>query len=322
MPSILLTNFYSSSLLEIIQGVLPTGYSIISLNEASKDEVIRKIPQADYLLVGGRTKIDSMVISAANRLKMIQRTGVGLDSIDFDALKGTSIPVYVNPGINSRSVAEHTLMLILSVIRKLNSVDSLLKSGVWKKHELGMQNAELEGKTVGLIGLGHIGSLVAKMLQPFGVRTLYHKRERLSSTAENELNVEYASFDDLIKQSDIISLHCPLNPQTEDLLSWDEFTRMKKGAFIINTSRGKLIDEDALVHNLKSGQLRGAGLDVFRTEPLSKESPLLDLDNVILTPHISGITYESFQKMMIEAFKNITAFELGELESIQDKKLI
>jgi len=321
MPSVLLTNYYSAALLSIVKKVVPEGFDIISLDEPTQENVIKKIPRADYLLVGGRTKVDANVFAIANRLKMIQRTGVGLDSIDLEAVKKTNIPVYVNPGVNARSVAEHTVMLLLAVMRNLTGVDAIIKSGIWKKHELGIKNNELFGKTVGLIGLGSIGIYVAQMLQPFGVKIFYNKRTRLTEIEEVELKVEYCSFPDLLQKSDIISLHCPLTVETEKLIGSNQFSMMKRGVVIINTSRGKLIDEEALIRNLKTEYLKGAGLDVYEQEPLSPNNELRKFENVILTPHISGITYESFENMMREAFNNIKQFEEGHSDLIENKKL-
>src|SRR5690606_30679718 len=192
----------------------------------------------------------------------------------------------------------------------------------WVKHELGILNRELFGKTVGLIGLGSIGTHVSQMLRPFGVNVVYYKRNRLPLEEETALNVDFRTFRDLLAESDIVSLHCPLTEETNKLIGWDEFAMMKKGAIVVNTSRGKLLSEDALIHFLKLGHLKGAGLDVYEQEPILKESKLLELSNVILTPHISGITYESFNGMMREAFQNIKHFDLGNLEIIEDKKWV
>ena len=321
MPSVLLTNYYSPPLLSIVRESLPNGFDLIPLDEPTRDNIIKKAPDADYFLVGGRLKIDQEVIEAAPHLKMIQRTGVGLDSIDLAVLKEKGIPLYVNPGINARSVAEHTLMLILAVMRRLTIVDATMKSGKWIKHELGIQNHGLFGKTIGLIGLGSIGLHVAEMLRPFGVNMVYNKRAQLSAKDEITLNLSFRSLPDLLAEADIVSLHCPLTKETEKIIGWDEFSLMKPGAIIINTSRGKLIQEDAVIHYLKSGHLKGAGLDVYEQEPVSSDNELLSLANVVLTPHISGITYESFDEMMREAFRNIELFEGGNFASIEDKKL-
>jgi len=322
MPSVLLTNYYSPPLLSVVREALPFGFVLIPLDEPTREDILRKASNADYFLVGGRLKIDQEIIEAAPRLKMIQRTGVGLDSLDLDFFSTRGLPLYVNPGVNARSVAEHTLMLILAVIRRLAVADDTLKTGKWIKHELGIQNHELYGKTIGLIGVGSIGLHVAKMLQPFGVNIIYTKRGQLSSDDEAALSLNFRSFPDLLAESDIVSLHCPLTTETQKLIGWDELSRMKKGSIIINTSRGKLIDEEALIHYLKTGYLKGAGLDVFAQEPIQGSNELLSLINVIVTPHIGGITYESFESMMKGAFYNISQFEAGHFAAIEDKKFV
>lgn len=322
MPSILLSNYYTKPIIDIVKSLVPDGFDIIFLDNTSKEDVVKKAKCADYFIVGGRTKIDAEVIGAAPKLKMIQRTGVGLDAIDLEVLKANDIPIYLNKGINSQSVAEHTLMLILSITKNLSKTDALLKAGIWKKHEIGICNYELKGKTVGLVGLGSIGLLVAKMLKGFGVTIIYYKRNRLPSNQEDDLGITYMSFEHLLNQSDIVSLHCPHTKNTEKLIGKKEFSMMKKGSFIINTSRGTLIDEQALIRNLKSGHLKAAGLDVYEQEPISKENELLKLENVILTPHISGITHESYKNMISKAFDNIVLFDEGKFDLVASKKIV
>lgn len=321
MPIILLTNSYSKAPLDILNKELPNGFELISLNEANKKELIEKAGKADYLLVSGRIPIDKDVIDASTRLKMIQRTGVGVDTIDTKALKERGIPVYVNTGINSYSVAEHTLMLILAVLRKLPAADASVRRGTWLKQELGIQCNELRGKTVGLVGLGSIGTEVAKLLNAFNATVLYSKPSKLSDVEERELHLEYRSLPQLLREVDILSLHLPLNAKTRNLIGHKEISQMKKGAIIINTSRGQLINEEALITALKSGHLKGAGLDVYSTEPLPASNPLTHLENVVLTPHIAGITSESFQRMMGEAMTNIKVFHEGKIEMIESKRL-
>ncbi len=322
MPSILLTNYYTKPLLDIVHSVIPSSFEVISIDEASKECIIKKASGADYFIVGGRIKIDRDIINAAPQLKMIQRTGVGLDSLDIQLLKEKNIPIYVNEGINSQSVAEHAVMLILSVTKNLTNINTLLKSGIWKKHESGIRNFELKNKTIGLIGLGNIGILVSKMLRPFGINIIYYKRNRLYEKDEKNLGITYKTFQEVLEMSDIVSLHCPFTRETRKMIGAVQLSLMKKGSFIINTSRGKLIDEKALIENLKSGHIRGAGLDVYEQEPIPKENELLTLDNVILTPHISGITYESYKSMIQGAFNNIELFEQGKLDYIESKKIV
>lgn len=321
MPSILLTNYYSDKLIEVIKSVTPKPFKLITLKERSQEEIIRKIPCADYLLVGGRLKIDKKVLEAASKLKMIQRTGVGLDSLDLKEINKRNIAVYVNHGVNSKSVSEHTILLILSVLRNVTQSNYLLKSGKWVKHDLGIQNNDLHKKTIGLIGLGNIGKEVAKRLKGFEVNILYNKRNRLTENDEEKLGVQFVPIETMLKNSDIISLHCPLNIHTEKMIGSKEFSQMKNNAIIINTSRGKLIDEKALIIALKSKAIKGAGLDVFEHEPLDRKNELINMDNVIITPHIGGITHEAFGNMMKSAFKNIKLFEEGKFKLIEDKKI-
>lgn len=321
MPSILLTNFYSECPLNIIKAELPPGFELLNLSKASREELISKAAKAHYLLVGGRIRIDRELLDKAVHLKMIQRTGVGLDSIDLELLKKRNIPLYLNPGINGRSVAEHTLMLILSVLRRLPVADSSLRSGNWLKHEIGVQSYNLFGKTVGLIGLGHIGFEVAKLLQPFGVKLQYYKRTRLATAEELAFNIEYRSFEELLKEVDILSLHCPLDTSTRNLIGSKQIASMKRGCFIINTSRGGLIDERALIEALNSGHVAGAGLDVYSVEPPAPHNDLMRLPNIVLTPHVAGLSLETFERMMREAFQNIKLFEERKLSLLEGKRV-
>lgn len=321
MPSILLTNYYRPHPLGIIQEEVPPGFDLLALSRPGKQEIITRAGGADYLLVGGRIPIDQEVISAATHLKMVQRTGVGMDSLDLALLQQRKIPVYVNPGVNARSVAEHALMLILATLRRLPVADASVKAGSWPKHDLGVTCSDLFGKTVGLVGLGHIGVEVSKLLQPFGAVLLYSKRARLSAAGEARLNVHYRRLPDLLKEADIVSLHCSLNPGTERLIGKAEISAMKPGALIINTARGRLVDEEALAAALASGHIRGAGLDVFANEPPAPDNPLLKLGNVVLTPHMASLTMETFRRMMREALQNIKSFEDGNLAAIECKRL-
>ena len=292
--------------------MLPPGFTLLPLSKPGKEAILHHAPNADYLLVGGRVKIDRDILDAATHLKMVQRTGVGLDSLDLDSLKERNIPVCVNAGVNSRSVAEHTMLLILSVLRRLPLVDQSVKSGEWKKHELGIRCNDLYGKAVGLIGLGSIGSKVAQMLQPFGVRVLYHVRTRLDIESEQKMGITHSGFEDLLERSDIVSLHCPLTPKTEGLIDAQAFSLMKKGVILINTARGGLIDEPSLLENLRTGHVRGVGFDVFAAEPIPKDSELLTYPNAVFTPHMSGLTIETFRSMMSAALENISKFEVDE----------
>jgi D-3-phosphoglycerate dehydrogenase len=180
---------------------------------------------------------------------------------------------------------------------------------------------ELSGKSIGLVGLGHIGGHVARILQGFDARVSYHDAVRASVEKEHAWGVRYVELSELLQASDIISIHCPLNDRTRGMFGASQFAAMKPGAIVINTSRGPVIDECALAESLKSGHLMGAGLDVFAHEPLSLDSPLTQLDNVVLTPHVAGVTYDAFGRMMREAFGNIVHYEAGRYAEIEERKL-
>ncbi|WP_019594015.1 2-hydroxyacid dehydrogenase [Thioalkalivibrio sp. ALM2T] len=322
MPKILLTNYYGSKPLAFVQKLVPEGFELIPLEQPGQDEVIRRAADADYMLVGGRTRIDAKVLDSAPKLKMIQRSGVGLDSLDLEAIRARGLPLYVNEGINARSVAEHTLMLILGTLRRIGEVNTVTHEGQWLKHEMGIDCHDLFGKQIGLIGLGSIGTHVAEILKAFGVNTVYFKRNRLESDRENQLNVRYVSLQELLEGSDIISLHTALNDETFNLIGRDELASMKDGAVLINTARGGLIDEAAMLDSLKSGQLGGAGLDAFSEEPMLSNHPLMEMNNVLATPHIGSITAETFAGMIGGALENIALFEGGKSEQISARRVV
>ncbi len=313
MPTILLTNSYETDVLEFVMALVPEGFDLISLSSSNKEELIEKASEADYFIVSGRLPIDKEVIDSAKKLKMIQRTGVGIDQIDLDILRKRNIPLYVNKGVNAKSVAEHTLLLMLAVYRKLPTADSLLKDGVWEKQSFGIQTRSLFNKTVGLIGLGNIGLELVKLLQPFDVNILYHKRTQLNSEDERKYGLTFVSKNEVLENSDVISLMCSYTPKTHHILNEDNFALMKPESILVNTARGKLIDQRALIEALKYNRILGVGLDVHYSEPLDEHHGYNSLENIVLTPHIGGITRESFSEMYKKAFQNITLFHSGSI---------
>ena len=285
--------------------------------------MIKEAVDADYFLVSGRLTIDKTVLDQATHLKMIQRTGVGTDMLDKDEIKKLGIPVYVNAGVNARSVAEHTLMLILATLKRLPQINGQVHSGVWKKQLSGVSTNELYGKTVCIVGMGHVGRLVASLLQPFQAKIFYTDIVRQSKEVERELNLTYFdSFESLLPLADILTLHCPMVSDNMEALNARTLAMMKKGAIVINTARGKLINPDDLYEALKSGHLRAAALDTHYEEPIKEGYKLAELDNVILTPHIGGLSYEAFEAMMVGAMENIEAFEQGRLSEIEGKRIL
>lgn len=321
MRVILLTNHYNETPLSIVKDLVLDGFKLVSLEKSCKKEIMSKAKEADYFLVSGRLPIDKEVIEAAPKLKMVQRTGVGMDMLDMKVLNEKKIPVYINKGVNARSVAEHAMMLILTTLRRLTVVDKNVKNGVWLKQDMGVQSRELGGKTIGILGMGSIGQNLVEMLKGFNVNIIYNDMYRLSESKEKDLGIEYAPMLEVFRRADIISLHCPLTSKTENIINKKSIAFMKEGVIIINTARGGLIDEFALVNELKSGHIKAAGLDVLKKEPPMKTNPLFELDNVVVTPHVGGLTYEAFKSMMVQAMNNIKMFEEGNFEDIEDKRV-
>lgn len=309
--------------MEILQSACPEGFTVKTLDEASHEQLVKEAVDADYFLVSGRLPIDQAVLDNAPHLKMIQRTGVGTEMLDTEEIQKRGIPVYVNAGVNARSVAEHTLTLMLAALKRLPQINQQVHQGVWKKQQTGVATHELCGKTVGLVGMGHIGRLVASMLQPFGAKVIYTDVIRQSDEVEKNLSLTYCnSFQELLPQVDILSFHCPLTKENTDMLNRSAFALMKKGSIVVNTARGKLINPDDLYEAVKSGQIRAAALDTHYEEPIKEGYKLAELDNVILTPHIGGLSFEAFESMMVGAMENIVAFEQGRLSELEGKRLL
>lgn len=309
LKTILITNNYSTEVFNFVETLVPFGFKIIGLKNLSKQECLEKAKEADYFLVSGRLKIDKDIINAAPNLKMIQRTGVGTDTLDLAYIKTKKIPFFVNQGVNANAVAEHTILLILATLRKLTLNHNNTTNGIWRKNEHGLKTSSLEGKTIGLIGLGKIGFRVAKLLQPFTVNILYNQPNKLDSENEKKLNLTYKDLKSLSREADILSIHCPLNNDTRGLLDRSVFSLMKPSSIIINTARGQIINEQDLIEALEKEIIAAAGLDVFESEPLNINNPLSKLGNVICTSHISGITKESYTELMQKAIGNIYNFD-------------
>lgn len=322
-PLILHTARYTGIPWNILKSVAPSGFEVKTLDELSYECLLREVVAADYLLVSGRLPIDEGVLTAGARLKMIQRTGVGTEMLDCEAVKRHEIPVYVNAGVNAQSVAEHTLTLMLACLKRLPQINKQTHEGVWMKQQVGVTTRELKGKTVALVGLGNIGRLVAGMLQPFGAKVIYTDVVRQNDETEQRLGLSYYdSFEAMLPEADILSFHCPLTPDNTEILNRRTLAMLKQGAIVVNTARGKLINPDDLYEALKNGYLLSAALDTHYEEPINEGYKLAKLDNIILTPHIGGLSYEAFHSMMKGAVENIVAFEEGRLDELEGKRIM
>lgn len=262
-----------------------------------QDEVVELAKDCGGIIAGIEL-LNEGVFKKLPRLKAISRCGTGLDNVDLGAAKRRGIAVRSTPESPTQAVAELTLALILSSIRRINSMDRQLHSGVWNR-EMGRL---LSGKTVGIIGLGRIGRRVVTLLRPFGVKILANEpKPDKKWVRENKISL--ASLKKLLKESDVVTLHVPYTEETRNLINSERLKTMKKEAILINTSRGGLVDETALYGAIKSGSLGGAALDVMEAEPY--RGPLTKLDNVILTPHIGSYALEARVQMEVEAAKNM-----------------
>ena len=323
MPKILHTYQYTGTPWEILREVVPESFTIETLREPTRNCLMEQAVDADYFLVSGRLKIDSAVLQSAPQLKMIQRTGVGTEMLDLNAIKQRGIPVYVNSGVNARSVAEHTLTLILACLKRLVEINTQVHQGIWMKQASGVSTHELYGKTVGLVGMGNIGRKVASLLQAFGAKVVYTDVVRQAADVESRMNLSfYESLEGMLPHIDILSLHCPLTQLNAGMINSRTLSLMRKGSIVINTARGALINPDDLYDALVSRHIVSAGLDTHYEEPVSSDYKLAMIPSVILTPHIGGLSYEAFHSMMQGAISNIVAFESGNEALIEDKRLL
>jgi phosphoglycerate dehydrogenase-like enzyme len=239
------------------------------------------------------------MIAAAPKLRLIQKIGVGVNTIDLAAAKARGIPVCNLPGTNSRAVAELSLALMLAVLRRVPRFDASLRSGVWTDLALQDGLGELGGRVVGLVGYGSVPSLLGPVLVAMGCEVVYTARHPVPDAA-----ARFVSLHELLEQSDVVSLHLPLTEETNRMIDHAAIAGMKQGSILINTARGALVDETALADALQSGQLGGAGLDVFVDEPLPHDAALLALDNVVVTPHVAWTTTGTFDRSFALAAEN------------------
>jgi len=247
------------------------------------------------------------MIEAAPRLRLIQKIGVGVNTIDLEAAKARGVPVCNLPGTNSRAVAEMTLALMLAVLRRVVRFDAELRGGTWL--DAGLQDGigELGGRVVGLVGYGSIPRLLAPVLRAMGCTAIYTARTCVADAVG-----EWRTLDALLAEADVVSLHVPLVRETERMIDAAALARMKRGAVLINTARGGLVDQAALTDALKSGQLAAAGLDVFAEEPTRSDDPLFGLPNVVVTPHVAWLTTGTFERSFALAAENCRRVAAGE----------
>jgi D-3-phosphoglycerate dehydrogenase len=302
---------------EVVRRVAPPELDLHFAKSYDDAEQLGLAEQAEILFVGWAAVTEPM-LERAKKLRMIEKWGIGVDRIDVEAARRRKIPIAITAGANAGPVAELAIALMLGVYRRLAWVDSGMRRGKWLKAEMRELGYQLAGKTVGLVGFGNIGRMLARRLRGFDVSVFYYDARRAPVATETELNVRYCSLEDILCKSDIVSLHAPFTPQTARMINAKSIATMKDGAVLINTARGELVDEKALYDALASGKLRGAGLDAFDPEPPAPDNPLLTLDNVLVTPHTGGAVFDNVENVARHAIGNILKFLKGDSLSPAD----
>ncbi|MCX2733939.1 phosphoglycerate dehydrogenase [Saccharopolyspora sp. NFXS83] len=284
-PVVLIAEKLAPSVLE----ALGDEVEIRHVDGTDRPALLAAVADADALLVRSATKVDAEVLSATSKLKVVARAGVGLDNVEVPAATERGVMVVNAPTSNIVSAAEHALALLLSVARNVAAADASLKAGEWKRSSF--SGVELNGKTVGVVGLGKIGQLFAQRIAAFGTKLIAYD-PYVSASRAAQLGIELVSLEDLLARADALSIHLPKTAETLGLIGAEELKKAKKGLIVVNAARGGLIDEEALAESIRNGHIGGAGIDVYKTEPTTS-SPLFELDNVVATPHLGASTAEA-----------------------------
>ena len=276
----------------------------------TKDDLIAAVADIDGLYAHITNQVDAEVMDAAPNLKVISEFGVGYDNISVADANARGIAVCNTPGILSESTADEAFALLAAMARRTNDLPAMVKRGEWGDFDpLGYLATDIHHKTLGIVGMGNIGSEMAKRAAGFNMNVLYFNRNK----REEEFGATYVdSLEELLERSDYVSLHNPLTPETTNLMSTDQFKLMKKSAILINTTRGPVVDQDALYEALKSGEIAGAALDVTVPEPIPSNHPLLTLDNCLIMPHVASATGDTRMKMAMMCVENVLAGIAGD----------
>jgi len=300
----------SAEIGEIARGLAPAGFELVlALGDA---ELKAALGATQYMVCYPHVPMKDAFYRAAPKLRLVQLLSAGYDNVDLEAARRAKVPIANNGGANAISVAEHALMLMLAVSRRLIWTHASVSAGRWRGNGPAPRMYELFDKTLGIVGLGTIGKKVARLGRALGMRVQYYDIVRLSEDAEDLLGVRFRLLRELLASSDIVSLHVPLDDSTHHLIGAAELALMKGEAILINTCRGPVVDEAALCRALGANQLFGAGLDVFDEEPPPPDNPLFRLDNVVLSAHFAGPTWDNHVARLRNAFDNVQRVHRGE----------
>lgn len=311
MSRVLVSEPIPDGLKKTMKAMLKEDIEFDAVPSLEEKEFARMAADTEYLLVVHR-QVDDALLAMAPNLRMIQRCGIGYNNIDVDSVNRAGVTAAYTPGANSVCVAEHTIMLMLALVKRFARAEADTRSGGWPMMEMiGEGYGDLGKTTVGLIGLGSIGQAVAERLCPFGVKLLYHTRVRVDPAIEKRLQATYESLPALLEASNIVSLHLPSTEKMYHFMGASQFNLMPNGSFLVNTSRGDLVDEKALREAIESGHLAGAGLDTIECEEPGG-NPFTDLQNVIVTPHTAGGSQRGVSVILERSITNINRMLAGE----------
>ena len=304
MPNVMVLSGPALPLLKMAEEMKPDGYELeVCTGETDPDEVERIAAAADFVLAFGHG-VSENILRAGNKLKLVQLCSAGYDGVNLRVAGELGIPVANNGGANAIPVAEFAMTLILACHRHLPIAHNDTRADAWMRPEIdGYDSYELFGKTVGIVGAGRIGSTLARLLRGFETETLY--TDLVRSGAAESYGAKRVDLDELLIESDVVSLHTNLNAGSHKLIGARELGLMKKSALLVNTCRGPVVDETALIEALRNGEIWGAGLDVFEIEPVEADNPLLAMDNVVVAPHVAGKSWESYPRRVDFAFSNM-----------------
>lgn len=308
MKKILLSQKINDAGMEIIKD----KYEVVIAPDCSAETMLELSKDVNAIILRTTSRVDREVIENAKQLEIISRTGAGVDNVDIEAATERGILVCNLPRANSLSVCEHAIALIMACAKQLPFMQEGVRSGNWKARNAGTP-VEIEGKTLGVVGMGHIGSTVAKKCSgSLGMKIKAYDPYVKDKFADTDY-IFCDTLNELFETCDFITLHCPNIPETKGMVTRDLLYSMKPGAYIINTARGGVIDEKALVDVLKENRIAGAGLDVFEKEPVDTDHPLLHMDNVIVSPHSAALTKEATLRMATEAVEAVDDYFSGKM---------
>lgn len=299
-------------IVNVITQYTPDGWTTELATAATPlDEQKAMVKDADFLLVYG-ARLHDDVLRAAENARLVQLLAAGYDSMNLPLMAALEVPCANNGGANSWAVADHALLLMLALYKQLMPVEPATREGRWNAPITGSNTFEMADKLVGVLGIGNIGRQVARRVQGFDAQVQYYDPYPLDEARERELDVRRVSLDELFRTSDIVTCHAPLTPQTRHIVNRERLAMMKPTAVLINTARGPVVDESALIEALQTGVIAGAGLDVFEQEPVDPDNPLLRMNNVVVTPHMAGTTWNTWFRRAQFGYENMQRVWNGE----------